>query len=305
MSNLLVVKLGSLGDVVQISGVLKDIKKHHNQDKIFLLTTQPYKTLFQKCPYINEVLIDERKPRWNLFYLKKLINLIKPLHFIKCYDLQNSSRTNFYKKIFGISEWSSSRTTLKDHETKKEFDQDSVLSRFKTQLERSGIINTENVLKPDISWAIDAAFQVPEKKYIYISPSSSAKLKHKRWPYYKELVNLIKKQFPSYLLVTAPGRNEIESCRQIGLDIILDNEKPTNLLQLAKIIKNSHYVISNDTGPAHMAAHLGCNGVVLFGYHTSPKKVSIEREKFKAITSSDLKKLSANEVFDKIKFDLQ
>ena len=37
-----------------------------------------------------------------------------------------------------------------------------------------------------------------------------------------------------------------------------------------------------------MTAHLGQNGTVLFGYHTTAKKVSIETDKFKAITVKDL-----------------
>jgi DNA topoisomerase VI subunit B len=46
---------------------------------------------------------------------------------------------------------------------------------------------------------------------------------------------------------------------------------------------------------------LGCKGVVLFGSHTSPKKVSIETKTFKAIVSNNLNDLSAETVFEKIK----
>jgi hypothetical protein len=50
-----------------------------------------------------------------------------------------------------------------------------------------------------------------------------------------------------------------------------------------------------------MAAHLGNRGVVLFGYHTTAKKVSIETEKFKAISTNDLKDLLPEEVYLNIK----
>ena len=36
----------------------------------------------------------------------------------------------------------------------------------------------------------------------------------------------------------------------------MNNEQPTDFFQLAKILKESPFVISNDTGPAHLAAHL-------------------------------------------------
>jgi hypothetical protein len=50
-----------------------------------------------------------------------------------------------------------------------------------------------------------------------------------------------------------------------------------------------------------MAAHLAVRGVVLFGSHTSPDKVSIERERFIALQVDDLKSLTADKVFGLIK----
>ena len=56
MSNILVIKHGSLGDIVQISGVLRDIRESHINKKIFILTTSPYVELLSKCPYLDGVL---------------------------------------------------------------------------------------------------------------------------------------------------------------------------------------------------------------------------------------------------------
>jgi len=76
--------------------------------------------------------------------------------------------------------------------------------------------------------------------------------------------------------------------------------KDVNLIKLAGAISICDIFITNDTGPAHMAAHLDAKGLTLFGKHTTAFKVSIERENFKAIQVSDLNKLSANKVFEKI-----
>ena len=43
-------------------------------------------------------------------------------------------------------------------------------------------------------------------------------------------------------------------------------------MELVGLIKGASYIISNDTGPAHISAHLNKKGLVLFGSHTSPKK---------------------------------
>ena len=114
MSNILIIKHGSLGDIAQISGVLRDIRENHVNEKIFILTTFPYVELLSRCPFVDGVLIDKRLPRWNILYLFKLKNMIKKFNFTYVYDLQNSSRTSFYRKyLFNILNWSSAKTVLK------------------------------------------------------------------------------------------------------------------------------------------------------------------------------------------------
>ena len=305
MSNILIIKHGSLGDIVQISGVLKDIRENHSNDKIFFLTTPPYEKLFTKCPFIDEVLIDKRLPRWNIFYLFKLKEMINKLKFSIVYDLQNSSRTLFYHKyLFNISNWSSTRTTIKKETKKSDFDNGPVLKRFKIQLENSNV-QSNFTLQPDFSWACENIDQIInkyfKKKFIIIFPFCSPQLKHKLWPYYGDLIKIIKTNHNNLEIVTAPGPTEINEAKKINTITITNNEKSLNIMELAGLIKKSSFVISNDTGPAHMAAHLGSNGIVLFGYHTTAKKVSIETDRFKAISINDLKDLSANEVYLNIK----
>ena len=79
MSNILIIKHGSLGDLIQANGAIEDIKKSNSKSRIVLLTSTPYYDFMSKCPYVDEVLIDKRLPRWNLFYLyglkKKIIIL--------------------------------------------------------------------------------------------------------------------------------------------------------------------------------------------------------------------------------------
>ena len=87
---------------------------------------------------------------------------------------------------------------------------------------------------------------------------------------------------------------------EINAEPILDGGKILNIFQLASLIKSSSFVIANDTGPAHIAAHVGAKGLTLFGKHTTAYKVSIERENFKAIEVSDLSNLSAEKVFERL-----
>ena len=133
----------------------------------------------------------------------------------------------------------------------------------------------------------------------------SPNLSHKKWPYYNELIDMIKKEHQSLEIVIAPGPDEIEESKKINAISVTEKDKSINLTQLAGLINKSTYVIANDTGPAHMAAHLGKKGIVIFGHHTTPEKVSIETDKFKAITVDNLQNLSAEKVYQMIKEEIK
>ena len=70
MSNILIIKHGSLGDIAQASGAIQDISENHKDDQIYLLTTKPYMELFNKNPFIHDVILDKRLPKYNL--IKKI-----------------------------------------------------------------------------------------------------------------------------------------------------------------------------------------------------------------------------------------
>ncbi len=308
MSNILIIKHGSLGDIAQASGAIQDISENHKEDKIHLLTTKPYFELFKKNPHISNVILDKRLSRLNLIYLYTLMKNIKKFNFVKVYDLQNSSRTAFYKKILfpkaTKEKWSSTETTLPKGTNKEDFDGDSVLSRFNYQLKSSGI-NTSNTMSPDFSWSTTDISQIKNyhklEKYILLFPFCSPHLTSKKWPYYNELISMINEKLDKkFKVVIAPGPSEIKEALNINALCVLDNDKALDISQLAALIKDSSFVVANDTGPAHITAHLGSKGIALFGSHTTPFKVSIERENFKAIQVSDLSKLSAEKVFERI-----
>ena len=308
MSNILIIKHGSLGDIAQASGAIQDIFENHKEDQLYLLTTEPYFELFKKNPFIHEVILDKRLSRFNLIYLYSLMRKLKKLNLIKVYDLQNSSRTKFYKSVLfpkqNFDKWSSSETTLPTNITKEELDKNPVLDRFDHQLKVSGLA-TKNTMQPDFVWACSDIDNIKDQykleKYIVLFPFCSPHLIKKKWPYYNELIDLIKSKYQDqYKIVVAPGPSEIKDAKEIKAICLLDNDKALDISQLSSLIKNSSFVIANDTGPAHMAAHLNVNGLTLFGSHTTAHKVSIEREKFKPIQVSDLNKLSAEKVFEKI-----
>ena len=309
MSNILIIKHGPLGDLIQANGAIKDIKNFYQNRKVFLLTAQPYAIFMSECPYIDGVIIDKRLPRWNLFYLNSLKKNLAKYNFTKVFDLQNSSRTKFYKRfIIKNVEWSSSETSLEPGQKKRDFDLEPVLDRMEIQLKKSGI-ETEFVKNIDLSWVISDVSrlikQYANNEYILIFPFCSKKLPQKKWPFFKELISKLKHDYKNkYPVLLVPGPNEVDEANQLNGKVVLDNREPVNIKTLISLINKAKFIIANDTGPAHIASHLDKKGIVLFGSHTSAKKVSIENYNFKAMSVSNLNDLNVETVLTAIKSKL-
>jgi ADP-heptose:LPS heptosyltransferase len=239
MSNILIIKHGSLGDIAQASGAIQDISENHKNDRIYLLTTKAYLEVFKKNPFIHEVILDKRLPRYNLIYLYFLMRELKKHKFSKVFDLQNSSRTKFYKNILfpkaSYENWSSSETTLPKDQSKDQFDKVSVLERFDHQLRISGL-DTSNTMKPNFSWASSDISEIKIhyglKKYILLFPFCSPHLSIKKWPYFNDFIKLISNKFnDEFKVVTAPGPNEINEAKNINALTLLDKGKALDISQ--------------------------------------------------------------------------
>ena len=306
MSNILIIKHGSLGDLIQANGAIKDIKNFYKNRKVFLLTAEAYSIFMSECPFLDGVIIDKRLPRWNLFYLKKLKDKLLRYDISKVFDLQNSSRTKFYRKfIIKNAEWSSTETSLEPGQNKNDFNQDPVLDRMEIQLKKSGI-DTEFTKNIDLNWATTDISrllkQYANNEYILLFPFCSVKHQNKKWPYFRELISKIKIDYKNkYPILLAPGPQEIEEASKLNGKVVLDDNKPVNIKTLVSLINKAKFVIANDTGPAHIASHLDKKGLVLFGSHTTAKKVSIENFNFKALTVQNLEDLSVKTVLNEVK----
>ena len=309
MSNILIIKHGSLGDLIQANGAIQDIKNTFKTSKVLLLTSLAYLEFMSSCPYIDGVILDKRLPRWNLLYLKDLKTLLEKYDFSHVFDLQNSNRTKFYKKyLLKKPIWSSSETSLDEGEKLSDFNEDSVLNRMEKQLNKSKVTikNTQNI---NLTWSIQDISrnlkQYTNGEFVLLFPFCSKKNIQKKWPYFAELIIKIKEIYKNkYPVLIAPGPNEIEEAEKLNAKIVLEKNQPININFLISLINSAKYIVSNDTGPAHICSHLNKNGLALFGSHTTAKKVNIGSTNFKTLTVKNLDDLKVEEVLNNIRKNL-
>ena len=158
--NIFVIKHGAFGDVIQSEGALHDIRDHHPNDQITVLTEPSYAKIMERCPWVDNVLRDPREPRWRLDKMWALRRALKALNIDRVYDLQNSSRTaDYYRWIFRDTEWSGTAPGCSHPHTAENPKSIHSLRRMEGQLIDAGL-TCRHTLQPDVSCCL-----------LYTSPS--------------------------------------------------------------------------------------------------------------------------------------
>jgi lipopolysaccharide heptosyltransferase I len=91
----------------------------------------------------------------------------------------------------------------------------------------------------------------------------------KRWPvgHFRRLADRLAQEQPNVRILLLWGPDEVHMARQIrdGLQARAILAPPTDLHELAALLRRSALMVANDTGPLHLAAALGTSSLGLFG----------------------------------------
>jgi ADP-heptose:LPS heptosyltransferase len=269
VQSILVVKLGALGDVLLAEGALRDIRGHHPGAKLSLLTRRGFAPLLARCPWVDQVLVDENRPRWRLDAMWRLARMLRGAGFERAYDLQNSRRSRFYLGRLWRGCWSGDGPGCPlphPHPAPKSL---PVLERHAGQLAAAGI-SVRHTPMPGADWLcapVDDLLANPVlagRPYVVLLPGSSARGAGKRWPHYAELAARL--LAGGLVPLTVPGPAEGDAFDALpGLCLREADGRALDLYRLAGVLRRAHAVVGNDSGPTHLAASLGRPGLALFG----------------------------------------
>jgi ADP-heptose:LPS heptosyltransferase len=273
MSRVLVLKLGALGNVILSLGPFAAIRHHHAGDHITLLTTRPWAGWLATSPYFDDILIDERPAIWNLPGVLKLRRQLLNGRFDRVYDLQTSSRSSNYFRLFPRRlrpEWSGIAPGCSHPDNNPRRNHIHDIDRQFAQLGSAGVTET---CPADVSWSGGdlAGFGLPQDIALLV-PGSSAHRPAKRWPvrHYTTLAAalLARNLTPVILGTTQEGAiaREIRAIVPGAIDLT----GRTGLPDIASLGRAARLAVGNDTGPMHLIAATGCAAVVLFSDDSDP-----------------------------------
>ena len=297
---ILLIKHGSLGDIVFALEPILAIQNKFNNSVIDLITEEKFIPFFKKIKMFDQFFIDNRG---GFFSTLSLISKIINGKYDLIIDLQNSKRTNFYHffiKIFSRSRINGSRSFVHDRYIIPPQGKESPTQGLYNQLKLLDI----NQSDPDLSWLVsDKENQsIENKDIVLVIPGVSKSGRAKQWSpdKYQKLCSVLESK--GYYICLVGTRHDASSFQPIlngckNIINLIDKSPPEIIYTVAS---KSKLIISNDTGPGHIAALSKIN-ILWLALNNKVTKANLSfRQNSYLLLKDNMEDLSVDEVKDYI-----
>ncbi|MHC4207580.1 MAG: glycosyltransferase family 9 protein [Planctomycetota bacterium] len=284
--NILITKPSSLGDIVLALPALRALRMSFPEAKISWLIRPEFAGLIENHPHLNEIITFDRKLLGKAWFcprafgaLMSLIGKLRRSRFDVVFDFQGLFRTaslawlSGCKARFGMANAREFATFFYTHKVTQNIEDIHMVDYYLKIIQAGGASDAgvEFVFppNPDAEDSIDELLTsrgIKENYAVFIPGSAH---QDKCWPP-ERFARLAEKISSDYKLsVVATGSaSEGEIVEKINEKANVTIESlagQTSLSGLVALLKRAALVVSNDTGPGHIAAALGVPLVMMFG----------------------------------------
>ncbi|MHC4133103.1 MAG: glycosyltransferase family 9 protein [Planctomycetota bacterium] len=285
-NNILIIKPSSLGDIVLALPALSALRESYPDAEISWLIRPEFAPLIENHPDLTKTIAFDRKFLGKSWYnpkafacLLSLIKLLRKSKFDLIIDFQGLFRT-------GCLAWLSGCRKRIGMDNAREFAGLFYTQKIQQKPEYIHLVDYYlEIVRPTGASKSEPDFALP------INPSAEESIKQllkdkeldidnygvlipgsvhadKCWPVdnFAELAEKIHKQFGLSMVVTGTSSEKkiTEGVKALSKVPIIDLAGLTSLGELAALINGARLVVSNDTGPGHIAAALGVPLVMMF-----------------------------------------
>jgi lipopolysaccharide heptosyltransferase II len=294
---ILILKPSSLGDVIHALPVLRLLKQHYRQSEIFWWIDSSLAPLIEGDPDLAGIVRFERK-RWGKprHWPEMLgsIRWMRAQHFDLVIDLQCLLRSAAFawlangKQLVGLDEiregargFYDSAAPRKDFHTHAVDWYLSVLPPLGVPVHKNFVWlpeRTEVAAEIKRKWPVANASLLPSStRYPHlIALQPGARWKNKRWPVqnFAKVVHRLAHKFPEVHFAVLGGEDDLplgETIAQAVPEKVLNLCGKTSLTEMIEWVRRCDLLLTNDTGPMHVAAAMNKPLVALFG-PTEPRR---------------------------------
>lgn len=294
IKKILIIKPSALGDIAHALAALASVRKSFPDAHITWLVRKEFAPLLEMADALDDMIIFDRKllgkwyrsPRVFAELMRFFKSLRKP-HFDMVIDLQGLFRTALFswitgsKKRFGIKGAREcagifySDSTVRDDGDLHIVDLNNKIVAAAGATET--VVDSGLTIDPQTQSAVEqllAENDCEDKKYaILVTGAAHAR---KLWPAEKfaEISDLLHSQFGLSVITigTEIDKPHVERLKAIAKKPVIDLTGKTNIKVMTALMSKAAIVVSNDTGPGHVAEATGAPVVMIFG-PTNPARL--------------------------------
>ena len=266
---ILVIRLGAIGDVVHTTIIAKAIKEKYPEYKVHYLTQSDVAPVLINHPYIDKVIIWEKKYRKSFRYVTDIIKGLFSERYDVIFSLTNSIR-NFYlsllafpKKIVTVKKHKGLWVEAYFNSAKKAFPE--------LEIPKSLSLGTDN---KDLETVSKLLSDHPKPHVMIIPGGGTDKNRQGRiWNINKwaELSDSITKRYGGTVFVVG-SKSERQYHEVLARENTVITSGNYSLSESSALLSKSDLVISGDTGTLHIASAHGVPSIAILG-STSPDKI--------------------------------
>ena len=284
---ILILKPSSLGDVVQALPVLRLLKRHLPQSQIYWWIESNLAPLLEGDPDLTGLLTFDRR-RWaaprNWLSLWRSVQWARSQAFDWVIDLQGLARSGWFAWLVngnltvGLDDPREAATALYDRLVRRASFHTHAVDWYLAVLPLLGVPATASFEwlpeRREVSAALRRDWPVGSARWILLQPG--ARWLNKRWPaqYFAELVKRFAAANGQFRFAVLGGEEDCPlgaAILQAAPELCLDLTGKLTLPEMVEWLRLGELMVSNDTGPMHVAAALGKPVVALFG-PTEPRR---------------------------------
>lgn len=264
--NILIIKLGALGDVVMATPLIEAIQRHHRDATCHLLTTPPYAPIFAAWPDLEVTAL----PRRGWRNMLQAVRFIRALDCAAIYDLQGNDRSALWCAGSGapIRIGNGTRYPYTHHPQAPWTGQAHIFARMVEVLAAAGITSVGDVPRLPLTdderahvrqWLVDQ--QLAPGAFAILHAGASAARPEKCWPYFDALGRRL--DAAGVVPVWIGAATERAANRQLSTNAGgIDASGAFSINELAELGRSARFAVTNDSGPMHV---LAASGIPVFG----------------------------------------
>lgn len=287
VKRILLIKISAVGDCVLATPSIRAVRQKYPKAYIALLIGRIESQALKGCPYIDEMIIYDRKGRdkgWLRFF--ELAAEVRRYGFEEVVDLQNNSKSHMFAFLSAAPDrygYRKGRYWFLLNRTAREIKQP--LPPVEHQFRVLSMLGIEEASKRLELWPsaadIDNIKKILEAEWVGenqvlvgINPSASPRWATKKWPAenFARLCDSLGERKIRAVLIGS--KSDLETGAAI---LSLARSKPINLIgrtslpELAALMKRLRCLVTSDSAPMHVAAAMATPFVALFG-PTDPQR---------------------------------